>query len=95
MSRYLSEAEAWREIARRIERRGLVGAGLCAEVNQAATAIWGPREARIIDAGMEAQMRKRLRKHLRRKYLMDQACISGPRILAAYLLAIEAEEEAR
>ncbi|HXU02140.1 MAG TPA: hypothetical protein VN903_14320 [Polyangia bacterium] len=39
--RLLDEAEAWREIARRIESRGLKSSGLCAEVIDAIWASYG------------------------------------------------------
>lgn len=91
----LSEAEAWREIARRIEERGCEE-GLCVEIAtiQAEERIWSSTSLRMIE---------RVQLHLRaaRRWwdrkapaLLDESGVAGPRILAAYLLALEAEEEA-
>jgi hypothetical protein len=112
--RFLTEPQAWREIARRLERRGCED-GLCHEADEL------QHEDRI-DWYVWDAMRSRIRAHMelmrpepivevrpwyvapfgpRRveyqqevpMYYEDEG-VAGPRILAAYLLALEAEDAA-
>ena len=87
MSKYLSEPEAWREIARRIAEGRWDRLGLCHET---AVLRWGER----IHGFTEAEMRRRIRYHLKLKYWAYPAgTAASARILAALWLALEAEED--
>lgn len=87
MSNYLTEPEAWREIARRIAEGQWEGFGLCHEDSMLR---WEER----ISASTHIAMRARTR-----FYLNDNLWAYPPRtepearILAALWLALEAEED--
>ena len=79
MTKTLTEAQAWRKIAQRLERTGDMS-GLCFQINQ---------EAQI------AEMDARIQHHLMGECCIthNRAEANGVRILAALFLALEAEDE--
>lgn len=86
MSNYLTEPEAWREIARRIAEGEWGGIGLCSEV---VALNWDLR----ICPSTAVAMRSRIRSHLNTElwaYPLRTAANAG--ILAALWLALEAED---
>lgn len=97
---FLTEAQAWRRIARRIERGTWRGIRLSTEVERlhsyelVITSRIRDRMTDRLDAHLDA-MRERFGPiRLRRPNQLDEKGIAGPRILAAYLLALECEDEA-
>lgn len=93
MPEHMKESEAWREIARRIAEGDWNGWGLCAEVGDLGYL------AKLIDYDTEAAMLGRIGRH---QDIYDE-CIpfvfpkgeQDVRVLAALLLAEEAESEGR
>jgi hypothetical protein len=94
----MNEPQAWRHIARKIERGRWFRSGLCWEV------------ITLYDRGyIEYEMRDRMRDRVKAHMPVSQAYFdsrgngpwlvepgeAGPRILAAYFLAHEAEDEAQ
>lgn len=87
MSNYLTEPEAWREIARRIAEGEWGEIGLCSEV------VALNSDLRICPSTAVA-MRSRIRSHLNiERWAYRHGTESEARILAALWLALEAEEE--
>ena len=93
MSRYLTEPEAWQEIARRIAEGEWVGCGLCAEIEVL-------HDQRRISLYMVLDMEERVESHLYFKlwayeqmYAYEPGEEEEARILAALWLALEAEED--
>lgn len=89
----MKESTAWRKIARKLERDGSCYEGLCHEVYVLDVPFWGaevPMKQRIA-AHLNAMERPFLNGHGAR--YLDRPGVVGPRILAAYFLALEAEEE--
>jgi hypothetical protein len=92
----LTEPEAWRLIAQEVERRGLLGCGLCREVS---ALYYHPNVS--VSAATFIKMRQRIYDGLNLRAQMKEGSDitiatcdeSGPRILAAYLLSYLAEEE--
>lgn len=97
MTRLLTEAEAWREIARALEQEPEV-CGICYEIDNLTGDVWGTVER--VHPDVETAMRRRLRDtfeedgdHAGYKGLFFwEAGLRGPRIIAALLLAELAEE---
>jgi len=89
MTRQLREAEAWREIARRIAEREQMRFGLCDQA-------WLLYETgRQISLGTYWAMYDRVRHNMKpfRTYAYPPGTHREERILAAIWLALEAEEE--
>ena len=88
MSNYLTEPEAWREIAQRIAEGRWDRLGLC---HEALVLRWGER---IISSSTQVAMRTRIRYHLNSEmWAYRHGTEPEARILAALWLALEAEEE--
>lgn len=98
MKKALTIAEAWREIARRIEKGTWNGAGICTEVFEL-------YRDDLITYTQEKKMYAIIDEHLNLAYCDDPTVthrywLAGPgvadtRILACYFLALEAEDEGR
>lgn len=89
----LSEADAWREIARRIEARGLVSDGLCGEL-KAAEYGWSSWRGSAADYGrLDApfrRMHQRLARRLGARVYLAPPEEAAPRLAAARAFAIDA-----
>lgn len=84
----MTEAEAWREIARRIVERKAMGSGLYHE----AWKMWTDGN---VPRFVLASMHRRVDAHMRsgQSYALPGKQIDEARILAALWMALEAEEE--
>jgi hypothetical protein len=105
---YLTEAQAWRAIARRIERRGCKD-GLCAEIDllddadripwTIARSMYDRVHAHLIAMAPPPKPRAwwdfRRAEPVEKPLYLDDVGTAGSRILAAYMLAHEAEDEGR
>ena len=90
MSGYLTEPEAWQEIARRIAEGEWNKAGLCAELCDLCV------ENRISSWFVMRDMEDRINSHLDTRlgcWAYERGTEPEARILAALWLALEAEEE--
>ena len=90
MSNYLTEPEAWQEIAQRIAGREWRKLGICAE-------LYDLCDEGLISWFMMCDMEDRVESHLDtrlRGWAYEPGTEPEARILAALWLALEAEEEA-
>lgn len=96
----LTEAQAWREIARRVACRGLRASGLCYEImvaeGVAGRVAWHPTEhASVVSRAVGDAMHARLQRHLDGASFIasDFGQHENVRVLAALFLALEAEDD--
>jgi hypothetical protein len=96
----MTEAQAWREIARRIAEGEWYHIGLCAEIDNIAPCNCGipgcilGAENPLVSVQISRRMRSRLSNHLEGAPWFDDRGVADTRVLAALFLALEAEDEA-